>query len=209
MTWTGAFIAENLAFLSMDNQEWWYALTTVEHKVAFSFWLLRYIFTLVVFILGIKAPGIKQEYNPRSRLLSDEESPVNEDSEGGANNSQGSTWRNLWRKIAILLPYMWPKKSLGLQLRVLACIVLLIGVRVTNVFVPIFSKKVIDALGQKTFCWDLILAFVGLKMIQGGATGSQGVLNILRSFLRIKVSQFTKREIQVGISYLFFNMNSG
>ena len=33
MTWTGAFIAENLAFLSMDNEAWWYHLTTVEHKV--------------------------------------------------------------------------------------------------------------------------------------------------------------------------------
>ena len=83
------------------------------------------------------------------------------------NSSQGSTWKNLWRKIRILLPYMWPKKSIGLQLRVLACITLLIGVRVTNVFVPIFSKKIVDELAEKKFAWGLILAFVGLKMIQG------------------------------------------
>jgi len=76
---------------------------------------------------------------------------------------------------------------------------LLIGVRVTNVFVPIFSKKIVDELAEKKFAWGLILAFVGLKMIQGGATGSQGILNITRSFLWIKVSQYTKREIQVGL----------
>ena len=33
MTWTGAFIAENLAFMSMDTESWWYHLTTVEDKV--------------------------------------------------------------------------------------------------------------------------------------------------------------------------------
>ena len=33
ITWTGAFIAENLAFMSMDTESWWYHLTTVEDKV--------------------------------------------------------------------------------------------------------------------------------------------------------------------------------
>lgn len=197
MTWTAAFIAENLAFLSMDNEEWWYHLSTAENKTAFAFWMLRYVFTVIAFILGIKAPGIRQEYNNRSRLatIEDEENTRTESSE----RSQGSTWLKAWKKITTLLPYMWPKNSIGLQLRVIICILLLIGVRVTNVFVPIFSKKIIDALTQKTFAWDLVLAFVGLKLIQGGATGSQGILNILRSFFWIKVSQYTKREIQVGL----------
>ena len=37
-----------------------YNLSTTEHKLQFTFWLLRFIFTSVVFILGIKAPGIRQ-----------------------------------------------------------------------------------------------------------------------------------------------------
>ena len=37
-----------------------YHLSTTEHKLQFTFWLLRFIFTSVVFILGIKAPGIRQ-----------------------------------------------------------------------------------------------------------------------------------------------------
>merc|ERR1719418_26384 len=79
------------------------------------------------------------------------------------------------------------------------CLIILVGVRVTNVFVPIYSKKIVDALTEKIFAWQLILAFVGLKLLQGGATGSSGLLNIMRSFLWIRVSQYTKREIQIGV----------
>merc|ERR1711935_734823 len=174
------------AFMSMDNEPWWYQLNTAEHRVAFTFWFLRYVFTVVVFILGIKAPGIRQEYNSRTPIL-DEETPL--ENEPRVSASQGSTWRNMWKKMTILLPYMWPKKSAGLQLRVVMCVVLLIGVRVTNVFVPIYSKKIVDALIGNIFAWQLILAFVGLKLLQGGATGSSGILNIMRSFLWIRVSQ--------------------
>ncbi len=59
-----------------------------------------------------------------------------------ASASDGSTWSNFFSKLSKLLPYMWPKKSLSLQLRVLACLLCLAGVRVANVFVPIFSKKI-------------------------------------------------------------------
>ena len=74
------------------------------------------------------------------------------------------------------------------------------GVRVTNVYVPIYSKHIVDALTEKSFCWGLICAWVGLKLLQGGgATGGNGILNMTRSFLWIRVSQYTKREIQVGL----------
>ena len=57
-----------------------------------------------------------------------------------------------------------------------------------------------DELAGHVFCWDLILLFVGLKLLQGGAGfGSGGLLNMFRSFLWIRVSQYTKREIQVGL----------
>ena len=40
-------------------------------------------------------------------------------------------------------------------------------------FVPIYYKKIVDDMtnpsdhGQIRFCWDLILAYVGFKVIQG------------------------------------------
>merc|ERR1719376_1409177 len=66
--------------------------------------------------------------------------------------------------------------------------------------------KIVDALaGTDTpgnvpvFAWQLIAGFVGLKVLQGGGTGSQGLLNGLRTFLWIRVQQYTTREIQVGV----------
>ena len=37
---------------------------------------------------------------------------------------------------------MWPKNSCALQLRVIVCVILLIGVRVINVFVPLLTKEI-------------------------------------------------------------------
>lgn len=122
---------------------------------------------------------------------------------------------------------MWPKKSVALQLRVLVCLVLLGGVRVANVFVPIYYKEIVDSFsvangtvvangsasaaaaagsgsgdGSLTglqFPWRVILVWVVFKLIQGGGMGSQGILNNLRLFLWIRVQQYTTREIQVGL----------
>ena len=41
LTWTGCFVAENLAFLSMDNQQWWFHLDTYRHKMEFGCWVAR------------------------------------------------------------------------------------------------------------------------------------------------------------------------
>lgn len=48
------------------------------------------------------------------------------------------------------------------------------------------------------FRWDLILYYVLLKFLQGGGVGSMGLLNNLRSFLWIKVQQYTEREVEVS-----------
>ena len=47
------------------------------------------------------------------------------------------------------------------------------------------------------FPWQLIVGFVGVKFLQGGGTGGQGFLNNIRTFLWIRVQQYTTREIQV------------
>lgn len=60
---------------------------------------------------------------------------------------------------------------------------------------------IVDSLTDKpmTFRYDLILIYVGLKFLQGGGTGSMGLLNNLRSYLWIKIQQFTTREIEVEL----------
>lgn len=46
------------------------------------------------------------------------------------------------RKVKMIAPFVWPKKSLALQLRVIACILLVIAGRVANVYVPLYSAKI-------------------------------------------------------------------
>ena len=95
---------------------------------------------------------------------------------------------------------MWPKKAPMLQFQVVLCVLLLVGLRVTNVFVPIYYKNVVDSLGssQSVWPWREVTVWVVLKLLQGGGMG-QGLLNNARSLLWIKVQQFTTREIQVGL----------
>ena len=50
--------------------------------------------------------------------------------------------------VAILGRHLWPKGEWGLRSRVMAAMVLLILSKVTNVYVPIFYKHAIDALGE-------------------------------------------------------------
>lgn len=53
-----------------------------------------------------------------------------------------STWRNVWHKIKLMVPYVWPKNSFLLQLCVYASIIFLIAGRIVNLFVPIYYKKI-------------------------------------------------------------------
>lgn len=49
------------------------------------------------------------------------------------------------------------------------------------------------------FRWDLVLIYVGFKFLQGGGTGGMGLLNNLRSFLWIRIQQYTTREVEVEL----------
>lgn len=105
-----------------------------------------------------------------------------------------------------LMPFLWPKKDFLLQSRVMFCFVLLIAGRVINLYVPIYNKKIVDALSLKGdekhqfhTVATLISVYVGMKFLQGGGTGTMGLLNNLRSFLWIKIQQYTTRSVQVEL----------
>ena len=82
----------------------------------------------------------------------------------------------------------------------------------TNVFVPIFYKKIIDKLAEtganpSDWPWDMVSIWLGLKLLQGSGTGGQGLLNNWRSLLWIKVQQFTTLEIQIGLFSHIHNLS--
>ncbi|KAF4533336.1 hypothetical protein B566_EDAN002733 [Ephemera danica] len=199
--WTLLFITENLAFLNLRKEEWWFRLTDLTDKVEMGLFVTRYVTCLMIFLLGLKAPGLVS-----LRDYFDGSSPLRmQDDEEEENTQGGSTFRNFFRKFKLLAPYMWPKKDCILQFRVFFCFILLGLGRALNLFVPIYNKKIVDSLApvqgttELDFRWDLVVIYVALKFLQGGGTGGMGLLNNLRSFLWIRVQQYTTREVQVDL----------
>ncbi|KFQ09415.1 hypothetical protein N330_07173, partial [Leptosomus discolor] len=202
--WALAFAAENLTLACWRSPLWWWALEDTNQKVQFGFWLLRYICTFMLFILGMKAPGLPRK--PYMLLVNEEERDVE--------NSQPllpdagrttSTWKDFRRKLRLLVPYMWPKGNHRLQGLVLFCMALMGLERAINVFVPIYYKNIVNELTEgvpwHTLAWT-VCTYVGLKFLQGGGAGSTGFVSNLRTFLWVWVQQFTNRQVH----YIVFSI---
>ncbi|XP_063219275.1 ATP-binding cassette sub-family B member 6 [Bacillus rossius redtenbacheri] len=196
--WTLVLTTENLAFLNLRKEDWWFHLKTLSDKVDMAIFVIRYISCLIVFVLGLRAPGIM---TTRDYFNLNHTSSENIQADERDVSSQGSTFRNAWKKIKTLAPFLWPQKDILLQLRVIFCFILLSGGRVINLYVPIYSKLIVDSLAEvpPRFCWDFVLTYVAFKFLQGGGTGGMGLLNNLRSFLWIRITQYTTREVEVEL----------
>uniref|UniRef100_A0A663F911 ATP-binding cassette sub-family B member 6 n=1 Tax=Aquila chrysaetos chrysaetos TaxID=223781 RepID=A0A663F911_AQUCH len=192
--WALAFAAENLTLVCWRSPLWWWACGAdplLSVQVQFGFWLLRYICTFMLFILGMKAPGLPRK--PYMLLVNEEERDVE--------NSQVSP-RDFRRKLRLLVPYLWPKGNHLLQGLVLFCMALMGLERAINVFVPIYYKNIVNELTEgapwHTLAWTVCI-YVGLKFLQGGGAGSTGFVSNLRTFLWVWVQQFTNRQVQVQL----------
>uniref|UniRef100_A0A8C1QLR0 ATP-binding cassette, sub-family B (MDR/TAP), member 6b n=1 Tax=Cyprinus carpio TaxID=7962 RepID=A0A8C1QLR0_CYPCA len=114
----------------------------------------------------------------------------------------GSAWQGFRRKVCLLVPYMWPRGSVGLQALVILCVGLLGLERVINVFVPIYSRNIVNQLSAMERWRTLaitVCVYVLLKFLQGGGVGTSGFVSNLRSFLWTYVQQYTSRVVQVRL----------
>jgi ATP-binding cassette subfamily B (MDR/TAP) protein 6 len=189
---TLTFINQNAALVNINSQTWWFSLKNQTDNIEMGLFIARYISTLLLFCLGLKAPGIESVDNTGENLLSENENE---------NNDNRSTFSNAYQKMKTLMPFLWPKKDFLLQSRVIFCFVLLIAGRWINLYVPIYSKKIVDSLSETNpeYRWDWISIYVAFKFLQGGGTGTMGLLNNLRSFLWIRIQQYTTRTIEVEL----------
>lgn len=199
--WAVAFAAENLAFISYYSPHWWWGLEDQEKQVEFALWLVRYIGTGTLFFLGFKAPGLPRK--PYMLLINEDERDVEHSQPllDGAEESQ-STWQGFREKVRLMLPYMWPQKNFLLQLLVLLCLGLLGIERAINVFVPIYYKNIVNELTGGSSWKSLattVCIYVFLKFLQGGGAGASGFVSNMRSFLWIRVQQYTNRVVQVRL----------
>lgn len=118
--------------MNLKKEDWWIHIDTIKDKVEMGLFVARYTSCLLIFVLGLKAPGIASHRNDDYIHL-EHETPITE---------SRSTWANGLYKLRTLAPFLWPKKSLLLQLRVIVCLLMLLGGRIINVVVPIFSQKI-------------------------------------------------------------------
>jgi len=195
--WTFAFTFENLSFISWNNPHWWFLRNTQIQDAEFGLFVARYTITLLVFLLGLKGPGLYHPMKP-TVLIKPEQSL-----EGSlAIDRRGqSAFKDLWRKTKMLWPFLWPSDRI-LQIKVLVCFLILGAGRAVNVLVPYMYKIIVNHLSPgKTVTdpWHLVLIYVFLRFLQGGGVGGIGLLNNIKSFLWIRIQQFTSRTLQVRL----------
>ncbi|XP_069668711.1 ATP-binding cassette sub-family B member 6 isoform X2 [Periplaneta americana] len=197
--WTLVLIAESLSFINLRREDWWFHLTTLTDQVEMGVFVTRFVSCVILFVLGLRAPGIMTNRDYFDLNNSSRVNNIHADETDTTN--QGSTFRNVWKKIKTLAPFLWPKKDILLQFRVMFCFLLLAFGRVINLYVPIYSKHIVDSMTVPalTFRWDWVLIYVAFKFLQGGGTGGMGLLNNLRSFLWIRIQQYTTREVEVEL----------
>ncbi|XP_070813965.1 ATP-binding cassette sub-family B member 6 [Chaetodon trifascialis] len=200
--WAVAFSAENLAFISWYSPHWWWGLEDIRQQVQFALWLMRYIGTGLLFFIGLKAPGLPRR--PYMLLINEDERDVENTGQSllGRPQENGSTWQGFRTKVRLLVPYMWPQGSIFLQLLVAFCLGLLGLERVINVFVPVYYKNIVNELTDGSSWRTLattVCIYVLLKLMQGGGAGASGFVSNMRTFLWIRVQQYTNRVVQVRL----------
>ncbi|XP_041835075.1 ATP-binding cassette, sub-family B (MDR/TAP), member 6a [Melanotaenia boesemani] len=200
--WAVAFSAENLAFVSWYSPHWFWGLENTQKQVHFALWLIRYSGTGLLFFIGLKAPGLPRR--PYMLLINEDERDVENSGQSllGRTDENQSTWQGFRKKLRLLLPYTWPRGNIFLQLLVLFCLGLLGVERAINVFVPIYYKNIVNKLTDGSSWHTLattVCIYVGLKFLQGGGAGASGFISNMRSFLWIRVQQYTSRVVQVRL----------
>jgi ABC-type transport system involved in Fe-S cluster assembly fused permease/ATPase subunit len=99
------------------------------------------------------------------------------------------------RALRDLVPYLWPRDSLELRLRVVAALALLVGAKVINITVPFLYKHAVDTLSGK---FGLVVVPVMLVIAYGMARVCAQGFNELRDAVFAKVEQRAVRRLALS-----------
>lgn len=102
------------------------------------------------------------------------------------------TWWEYLKGYSLFFPYLWPSKSVRLQIIVIVCFGLVLLQRAVNIAVPLQIGKVTDELSLedgvgKGMPWMSISLLIAFKFLQGNS----GILGAARSILWIPISQYS------------------
>lgn len=105
--------------------------------------------------------------------------------------------KDFLKKLAKVMPFIWPHNNTYLQSLVLICFILMcIGLAI-NVFTPLQIGTIVDRFNKdpQSFAWAAVLAYVAFKFLQGGS----GLIQAVQNWLWIPIGQYTTREISVKL----------
>ncbi|MBP2314174.1 ABCB family ABC transporter ATP-binding protein/permease [Azospirillum soli] len=97
-----------------------------------------------------------------------------------------------------LLPYLWPRDSVEMRVRVALAMLLLVGAKAANVYVPIFYKQAVDALAPAETGAAVAIP-LGLIVAYGLARVMSLVFAELRDAVFAKVAQRTIRRVALSV----------
>ncbi|ODQ49922.1 hypothetical protein SAICODRAFT_28070 [Saitoella complicata NRRL Y-17804] len=110
---------------------------------------------------------------------------------------QKEGWWAYVKSFSVLLPYLWPRNDVKLQLIVIVSFILLLLQRWVNVLVPRQLGIVTDELSEENHgkgMWTSVLMYVLFRFLQG----NMGVLGAVRSVIWIPVYQYTYRSLSTS-----------
>lgn len=217
-----------LQVVSWGNAHWWWRLHNKVDIADLVLFVAKVLLVIILITVGVIRPLFLKRRRYNLLVNADkEEEDVEEHNKERQERREGSfvqkrtasAFSDFWHKSKVIFPYIWPRGHPLLQLRVVVCFLLLASGRVVNVYVPIYYKKIVNALtphGNSTSHLDAalglthsptgitlplasIMIYVLLRFLQGGSVGSMGLVNNLRSFLWIRVQQYTTRAMQVDL----------
>ncbi|MBV8504554.1 MAG: metal ABC transporter permease, partial [Alphaproteobacteria bacterium] len=99
------------------------------------------------------------------------------------------------RALKSLTPYLWPRDSLGLRVRVVLALVFLLAGKLVNICVPLLYKQAVDALSPAKV---VIAVPVALIIAYGLARVMSQGFNELRNAVFAKVSQRAIRRMALS-----------
>jgi ABC-type transport system involved in Fe-S cluster assembly fused permease/ATPase subunit len=103
-----------------------------------------------------------------------------------------SAFREELKALRKLAPYLWPRESLELRVRVLLALLCLIAAKLVNIVVPLIYKQAVDALGGKD---QVIVVPVVMVIAYGVARVGSQAFGELRDAIFAKVEQHAIRMV--------------
>ncbi|GAA5934447.1 uncharacterized protein JCM15063_004578 [Sporobolomyces koalae] len=96
----------------------------------------------------------------------------------------------LFTRVKTLFPYLWPSKSLSLQVIAVVCFSLMIARRYFNVAAPIFFGRIISDLSNGRAPYGNLAIYVALSFLQDSNS-------MLYRFLWLPISQYSELEMSM------------